>query len=652
MGTLPIYPIFPLIFASCFVSSLCKYQKLKTCQLSHETQTIILVCVKGTCESTNCTVENDLYIRNQTFCHLLPGQFDMRIGDKSEYRRMSFKNCTLNAIPDRIFNDYNQLEVFDIGNLGIASIPTNTTKLKNLKALIVSNDNITEIRSKSFEKENELEFLDVSENEISVLEVNLFEKLSKLRHFNASNNKINEIPQDFLEKTQKLQELDLSKNSIEKFPPVIYGNLGDPELSNLTTLNLSSKLSSNLSSLNLSSNNIKELNPNFFKNTPNLAYLSVSHNKLTKIPSNLLKNAKKIIEINFSHNEIREIPSKGFPLGNRVKKVNFCSTKIAKLSADSFDDLSSLVTLNLSHNEITEIPSVLVEKAENLVKFDVSFNKLKNVDDLAFRKNSSLEVWIASHNQLSGFNGNHLEYLGNLVLLDVSFNHIPVLLPNIFQKLHNLVFLDVSFNPIKQIGGETFLSLTKLTHLNLSYAEISEVPPGAFTRQKLLQTIDLSNNSIISFDSNALPPLPNHLELIDLRNNLLQHLKGFANYSKNFNGRKNATGVLIEGFDCNYHDELMEDIFWITNRQQWYCISPIPTNNHKKLMFIIVGSVGIITIGLVIVAAVYYWIFKRRRALMEQTDIESTSYLRSLLNDVDYQPIADDDDIMTHKREY
>lgn len=208
-----------------------------------------------------------------------------------------------------------------------------------------------------------------------------------------------------------------------------------------------------------------------------------------------------------------------------------------------------LIELIASHNEIAEIPTLLFHKVQRLSEVDFSFNKIQKVKTFAFSGDFNLRV------------------------LDLSYNQLTTLPKRVFKDHSRLKFLNLSANQFEKIDAEWFENLGDLRMLNLSRNHLTEIRPGTFSRQQDLQILDLSNNYLKKLDANILPPLTERLNRIDIANNQLSELSGFATY-KILDTK--IYGIDSNKFNCTYLMDLLKIFTWKHLDSAWKiaeCIS-------------------------------------------------------------------------------
>lgn len=180
---------------------------------------------------------------------------------------------------------------------GLIKLIASHNKIKQISADTFSNGNklievdlsvndINEIHPNAFADENQLEILNLSYNNINSSEwsVNIFHQLIKLKQLLISHNQIENIPSFLFLKNEKLIEIDFSFNQIKEIEDFAFAgdfelerlNISHNQLTNLNSKNM--KYHTNLKELDISFNYINILEPDTFRNVENLELLDLSGN--------------------------------------------------------------------------------------------------------------------------------------------------------------------------------------------------------------------------------------------------------------------------------------------------------------------------------------------------------------------------------------
>ncbi|KAJ2950898.1 hypothetical protein O0L34_g5261 [Tuta absoluta] len=114
-----------------------------------------------------------------------------------------------------------KIESISIRNININTVPENFfADAYNLKKLIISNNNITEI----FEIPYTLEYLDLSDNPIRYIEMEDFSDLPALKELKLNNLQIKEIPDFVFSPLHSLVNLELERNrNLTTFSHLAFG---------------------------------------------------------------------------------------------------------------------------------------------------------------------------------------------------------------------------------------------------------------------------------------------------------------------------------------------------------------------------------------------------------------------------------------------
>lgn len=91
--------------------------------------------------------------------------------------------------------------------------------------------------------------------------------------------------------------------------------------------------------------------------------------------------------------------------------------------------------------------------------------------------------------------------------------------------------VDLSSNKLQAVHADDFLRLPQLRVLLLNFNNISHIDSDAFTNNKLLEHLDIFNNSLQEIPATALSPLSN-LKKLFMSNNLYKHATLDESFSK------------------------------------------------------------------------------------------------------------------------
>ncbi|KFV58737.1 CD180 antigen, partial [Gavia stellata] len=261
----------------------------------------------------------------------------------------------------------------------------------------------------------------------------------------------------------------------------------------------------------------ENLNADTFKCLTRLRKLDLTQTHISVLPPGIsgMSLIEELVLNANSFGHLCNISSASFPSLTRLHiKGNLqilqlgsgCLEKLAKLQhldlskshIESFDccnealsGLSSLRYLNLSHNIKLHLQDVLIKDGANLELLDLAFTPLHiNTSQGPFRNLHLLQV------------------------LNLSSSHINTSIQHLFQGLENLMLLDLkvlilSSCELTAIGGQAFYSLKKLRHVDLSQNKLTAFSTDAFSNLKSIY-LNFAHNRIHIVPHDKLVSLAGH----------------------------------------------------------------------------------------------------------------------------------------------
>lgn len=213
-------------------------------------------------------------------------------------------------------------------------------------------------------------------------------KLRRLKTLDLSNNQLSEIPREFISECLALETLVASNNNLTTLPEIVA-----PSLTNLKTVRLNkNKLGDqsskkqfsfprflltlpNVKVVDLSSNNLEDIPPPISWSTQQLKELVLSDNKIKKLS---LEGAEKwayLERLNLSDNCLKSVPGKIGELKSLTSLDFSRNTGITHLP-DEMGRLSSLWDLQLTDLKLDLNSAILESRAQELIRF--LHSRLKN----------------------------------------------------------------------------------------------------------------------------------------------------------------------------------------------------------------------------------------------------------------------------------
>jgi Leucine-rich repeat (LRR) protein len=385
-----------------------------------------------------------------------------------------------------------------------------------------------------------VERLDLSNNLIGSIDDAVFGNMSNLTVLNVQLNTILRIGDNAFNKLSKLEELDLSRNGLFQLSPTVFRDL--------TSLR------------------VLYLDANPFPIIPNLTYpkglieLSIGSFRLRKAdlpPSFQELNSLRTLNLTLGV-QIRHIDSNDLKwLTSSIEHVHIVGGSFIELGDQNYCKYQKLRELSWRVWEsgnvgLTELERTL-ESLKKCTKLSVLLlqlfqSKISVLTVTTFKSLRSLEIekleltigqpCVVSSGTFQHFL--HLEYLQltfhaalmlndtmsdltkliNLTLTYGSMTDFPQL------NLINLRSLEIS--NLKEViekrevcTGHKFIYLTHLSYLQIFNKNLLEISMECFTGLYNLETLDLSQNGIISMHSNTFYHVPNLKTLILRSNDLL-----------------------------------------------------------------------------------------------------------------------------------
>ena len=443
----------------------------------------------------------------------------------------------------KIASDLSSLEVLDLGENGLESVPSELN-LKKLRKLSLLGNRITTVEENDFVHLTRLEYIDLSKNLIRSVSSQAFQYLNDLRVLNLATNSINkqsDLNFNLLRNQLQLDILDLSDNRINFFPFQLLINqknlkklyLDYNQIDELTNEMLQSLES--VEELSISFNLINELKDGLFYYNQNLKLINLHANKIQSVNDNVFIGcSENLLGLDLSYNDLVELPRLVLP---KLIILNLSLNQFKELNRNHFINLPSLLYLNLSNsfvsNELNQIPSSIFNYNKQLEFLDLSGNELESVEIGAFKNLSLIRINL-SKNKLKELDLSTFEDLANLEHLDLSMNELIYIKNGAFYELPKLRTLNLSKNRLQSFRGELFSSTkTQLEILNLCDNSINYLYPASFNIHRKLKVLKICSNNLNYFPTEIINTIAS-LEEVDLSSNKLKSLdtNNFSNLQR------------------------------------------------------------------------------------------------------------------------
>ncbi|KAM5171960.1 uncharacterized protein ACMZJ9_004790 [Mantella aurantiaca] len=404
------------------------------------------------------------------------------------------------------------LQEVNLGNLNLTDsdhiIKEICLKHPQIKTIYLQYNNYNKFQRNTFQNCSNLKFLDISNNQFVLVPPSSFDHLTSLEQLTLASNKLSVLPSD-LSQIASLERLDLSYNHLTEVylnDTNSFSNLKNLDLSGnkIIVFHSSSSVIWSLEYFNLGQNHLLDISESFGTNLRNLKFLILRSNKLSSLSANTFQNLTTLTYLNLIDNQIKDIEPGAFKGSGSLSILLLGSNKLTRDSFqnDTFQGLKSLEELQLFSNYIEYESSIklnvppfhYLQSLKYLALNSQGHNGMRNLPVNLFEGLVSLCKVQLGNLALSTIDNNVLSYIPQLMELDLSNNKISLLNPVLLKPVCNLTELH-----LKQMALE---SLDFLVESNLS-------------KLKLLRASDNQLNTFKEMQQKVLPSL----EFLDLRDN-------------------------------------------------------------------------------------------------------------------------------------
>ncbi|XP_026749119.2 toll-like receptor 3 [Galleria mellonella] len=316
----------------------------------------------------------------------------------SQLKDLNISHSNISAVEYNTFSHTGAVESLDLSYNAIVKFTINSTELKNLRTLFLSNNRIKSMFSYSFQGLVGLTTINLAHNEIQIIDSGSFFDQPKLMELDLSYNSKLNFKTSLIQNNKQLYDLNLSgiRTKIE------YENNGNSltlkklyiaqcDIKNVTKLNLQllpyikyldlnnntiQKLDSHafsklnyLNILDLSYNLITYIQPGSFKDNIHLQWLNISHNSLTTLTYGILRGLSYLSTLDISYNYINDLESERFYEAKNLEKLIVDHNEISTIPADDFNR-TNLKTLSIGENPIP--CDIIVNLKKSSISFEVT----------------------------------------------------------------------------------------------------------------------------------------------------------------------------------------------------------------------------------------------------------------------------------------
>lgn len=384
---------------------------------SNKITTIRALAFKNLPNLAHLILSNNLIqtISEHAFSHLpVILKVDLHDNLLGELNLNSFANVShitnLNVSGNRISSCKSDVHILNVNVLDLQRnrfihVPHCLHRIRSVRKLYLSSNNITSIPQNSFMHLNHLEELYLSKNGLSAIHKHSFAPLCNLQVLDMSCNRITALHSHQLATLVKLRILNLSHNNLK---------YTSKELFRTTRLEM----------LDLSHNAFTVVpSPTLAEVGPTLRYLIMSHNGLDHVDSTTFPDIPHLQHLRLDWNKLTILPDNVFTSLGLLQKLDISRNPLRANFKELFHYAQSLKELSLANTGISTIPSLPLP---NLVSLNASYNQIEHVYSHAVQALTKLKYLYLDNNQLLKVPAHLWTHLPDLKALDLSHNPIKV----------------------------------------------------------------------------------------------------------------------------------------------------------------------------------------------------------------------------------
>ncbi len=245
-----------------------------------------------------------------------------------------------------------------------------------------------------------------------------------------------------------------------------------------------------------------------FKQLRRLKELNLSGCQLSHVDFNLefVEGLDKLKSLDISKTKLKSMKKAGLAFLRNLETLHLKNIPFDKIGSGAFDSLSYLTTLDLTFCKLDSLKTDSFESLFQLQILNLSNNTIRDIDPGAFNGLTELFTLDLSCNQLKKLKEGIFEGLESLTELNLQKNKVLCDVdPGAFIGLSSLKRLDLSCSSIREIKSNIFSPLTELVNLDLRNCGIESIDLAAFDKLAEIDSINLSNNKLVTFKTKSTP---------------------------------------------------------------------------------------------------------------------------------------------------
>ena len=321
-----------------------------------------------------------------------------------------------------------------------------------LHELILSPNNLTELKKDDFVNFTKLKTLDITRGSVQTIAENAFDGIQ-----------------------ENIERIDLNYNQIRVIPSNVFKDM--PKLKNIE----------------INYNRLTDLNGSLFENLPTLNFIKFEFNAITQVGDEIFQNVSSLETVYFSGNNLTQIPYKSLQNVPALKHLYLNFNNITGLGDCSFQ-WPNLANISLDTNQLSNL-TAFPNIAPNLFSLDIQFNNFSAISSSVWTNLTSLSSLTLNGNKMTSLTSGIFRGLPNVTHLFL--RNMPVLETigaRVFSDLKSIRYVDASSCPKLKYIHEDAFKYTALTHLYLDHNNLTTL-----TKSELplltIQHLGLYNNS-------------------------------------------------------------------------------------------------------------------------------------------------------------
>lgn len=257
----------------------------------------------------------------------------------------------------------------------------------------------------------------------------------------------------------------------------------------------SSVWGSRLNFLYLNNNHIKDVVKSDFQSLPKLIHVYLDYNLITVIDLHAFEGNTKLLKLTLNGNKLAVAQNTPFLIVPSLGWIELANCSISDMPVNFFENMKDLEFIRLSNNKIEKLDHDLFAQLRKLRHLHLEGNRIKQIDPDIFKTNHNLKQLYLRSNPLANSNTSHLLRSSSLISLDISFCNITEIPDHFFSKLHNLMSLNLSGNSLKSFNMRAVPKTLEVLDISRNSLRSVTVTPAMIRLLGSLKHLDLTNNN-------------------------------------------------------------------------------------------------------------------------------------------------------------